>query len=247
MLLANKKALITGGSEGIGYAIAQAFLVEGAKIAITGRSMEKLQKAQAELEVNVDIFTADASKIDNLEKMFDQYCGNQAKLDILVANAGISFETALPDTTEDDFDKMIATNLKGVFFTVQKAIPFLNNGASIILISSIAGKIGPPLYSIYAATKAGVTSFAQSFAGELAPKKIRVNSISPGFVITPILDKLGLSEEERQNWIKLVPLKRLGLPKDIANAAVFLASDLSDFITATDMVIDGGLCGTKLL
>ncbi len=246
MQLKGKKALITGGSEGIGYAIAQAFLENGAKVAITGRSEEKLQKAQAKLEINVDMFVADSSKISDLDRMYQQYCGNQAKLDILVVNAGISFVTPIENATEEDFDRMIAINLKGAFFTVQKALPFLNYGASIILISSVARKMCLPLYSIYSATKAGVGSFAQTFAGELAPKQIRVNSISPGFIVTPILDKLGVSAADRENWKKLVPLQKLGEASEIAHAVVFLASDLSSYITGTDLVVDGGLSGAGL-
>ncbi|MFI5343270.1 MAG: SDR family NAD(P)-dependent oxidoreductase [Chlamydiales bacterium] len=243
MQLIGKKALITGGSEGIGRAIAQSFLEEAATVAIVGRSLEKLQRAQTQLEIDLDIFPADVSNPSELEHVYHAYCGQSAKLDILVASAGICLKTSLTDATEADFDRLIATNLKGVFFTVQKALPYLNEGASIILIASIDGKGGIADYSIYAASKAGIISFAKSFAAELAPKKIRVNSISPGFVDTPLIDSLGITEEEKKIWGNSAPLKRFGQPKEIADAALFLASDHSEYMTAADIAIDGGISG----
>lgn len=241
--LLGKKALITGGSEGIGKAIAQCFLDQAATVAIVGRSLEKLQKAQMELEVDVDIFPADVSNVAELDQVYHQYCGNSAKLDILVANAGICTRTPLAEASESDFDRLISINLKGVFFTVQKALPYLNEGASIILIASIDGKGGTADYSVYAASKAGIISFAKSFAAELAPKKIRVNSISPGFVDTPLLASLGVTEKEKKIWANSIPLKRFGYPKEIADAALFLASDHSEYMTAADIAIDGGVSG----
>lgn len=243
MQLIGKKALITGGSEGIGKAIAQCFLEEGAAVAIVGRSLEKLQRAQIELKIDLDIFPVNVSNPSELDLAYQAYCGKSAKLDILVANAGICVKTPLSDTTEADFDRLISINLKGVFFTVQKALPYLNDGASIILIASIDGKGGIADYSIYAASKAGVISFAKSFAAELAPKKIRVNSISPGFVDTPLFDTLGVTEEEKKSWANSVPINRFGQSKEIADAALFLASSHSEYMTAADIAIDGGISG----
>lgn len=242
MLLKGKRALITGGSEGIGLAIADAFLKEGAQLVIAGRSQEKLVKAQAELGNDVQIYSADVAKIDDLDRMYDACC-QKSKLDIIVAAAGISASKSLEESTEEDFDQIISINLKGVFFTVQRALPYLNEGASIILISSLAGKKGAPNYSVYCASKAGVISLAQSFAGELTSRKIRVNTISPGVIDTKILDKIGLTAETKQIWASKIPMKRFGVPQEIADAAVFLASNHSSYITATDIAVDGGLSG----
>lgn len=243
MILTSKKALVTGGSQGIGQAIAQRFIEEGAQVAIVGRSLEKLQATQQKMGKNLFPFAADVSQIKELDHLYQECHQKIGKLDILVANAGISQTTPLASTTEEEFDRLIATNVKGVFFTVQRALPYLNEGASIILISSLAGKQGVKNFSVYAATKAAVISLACSFAAELTEQKIRVNSISPGVIHTPILDEIGLTEEALQKWFKSIPLRCLGEPCEVANAALFLASDQSRYITATDIAVDGGVSG----
>lgn len=243
MRLKDKKALITGGSEGIGFAIAQAFVKEGAKVVIVGRSLKKLQKAEQELGGNVIAIAADVTKIDELDRMYEK----AGLLDIVVANAGTSQATPLAHTSEEDFDRLMSVNLKGVFFTVQRSLPFVRSGGSVILIASMAGKAGTKNFSAYCATKAGVISFAQSFASELVEKKIRVNSLSPGVVKTPILETAGIPEETLKGWSKAVPMHRFAQPKEIAGAAIFLASDESSYMTAADLAVDGGLSGISPL
>jgi NAD(P)-dependent dehydrogenase (short-subunit alcohol dehydrogenase family) len=246
MRLKNKKALITGGSEGIGFACAKRFLNEGAEVFITGRSEEKLKKAKQELKA-VHTCAADVSDlkaIDRAYKQFHEVCG---KCDILIANAGVSLESPFGSTSEADFDRLFAINVKGVFFTVQKALPYLNDGASIVLIASLAAQQGLKNYSLYAATKAAVISLSQSFSAELLSRKIRVNSISPGVTRTTILEKAGLSKEAQDKWTAMIPMKRLADPSEIATVALFLASDDSSYMTATDLVVDGGIAGISPL
>lgn len=239
MRLKDKKALITGGSEGIGLAIAQAFVKEGAKVIITGRSLSKLQKAEKAIGSGVTVIAADVTNVGELDRMYEK----TGLLDIVVANAGASQATPLSATSEEDFDRLVSTNLKGVFFTVQRALPFLRAGSSVILLASLAGRAGTRNFSVYCATKAGVISFAQSFAAELVEKKVRVNSISPGVVRTPILESAGISESTLQTWTKAIPMHRFAQPKEIADVALFLASDESSYMTAADLAVDGGVSG----
>lgn len=247
MRLKGKTALITGGSQGIGLAIAQVFIREGARVVLVGRSLEKLQQAQKILGEEASIVSADVAKTADLDRVYRHCQETVGRLDILVANAGISQCTPLTSTTEADFDRLIAANLKGVFFTVQKALPYLNEGGSLVLISSLAAKQAVKNFSVYSASKAGVTSLAQSFAAELVERKIRVNSISPGVVYTPILENAGLSEESLQNWAKVIPMSRVAQAKEIAEVALFLASDQSSYITAADLAVDGGISGISPL
>lgn len=243
MILKNKNALITGGSQGIGLAIARAFVKEGAKVAIAGRSLEKLQEARKKIEGDVLIFPADVTKVDDLKHLFSQCHEEMGNLDILIANAGTSQATPLANATEEDVDLLISTNIKGVFFTVQCALPYFNEGGSIILMASLAGKAGVKNFSIYTASKAAVISLAQSFAAELVTKKIRVNSISPGLVRTTIFENPGFSEEMLEKWIKDIPMHRMATPSEVANVALFLVSDQSSYVTATDIAVDGGVSG----
>lgn len=247
MRLKGKKALITGGSDGIGLAIAQAFLKEGATVAIIGRSLDKLIKAQTDSGGGILAFQGDVSSSVDLKQIYEENSKIMKNLDIVVANAGIAEKTLLGSTTEDQFEKLISTNVKGVFLTVQCALPYLNPGSSIILISSLAGKLGVKEFSVYAASKAAVTSFAKSFAADLAPQKIRVNSISPGVVKTPILEKANLSKEALDLWTNNIPMHRMAQPSEIAHAAVYLASDESSYMTATDIGVDGGVSGISPL
>ena len=238
MRLKEKKALVTGGSEGIGFAIAQAFVKEGAQVIIASRSQEKLRKAEKEIS-GVRGIAADVANIADLDRLYEK----AGLLDIIVANAGVSQATPLASMTEEDFDRIISINLKGVFFTVQRALPYLRPGSSVILISSLAGHLGIKDFSAYCASKAGVVSLAQSFAAELAEKNIRVNSISPGVVKTPILESAGLPKATLKTWSDAIPMHRFAEPKEIASAALFLASDESSFMTAADLALDGGVSG----
>lgn len=247
MRLKGKAAFITGGSEGIGFAIAQAFINEGASVAIMGRSIEKLRKAQAELGSQCSIFSGDVLQIHDLQRVYNKYQEKCSKLDIVVANAGISLSTPMKTTTPTDFEKLMSANVKGVFFTIQHALPLLNEGSSIILIASLAGKQGVKSFSAYAATKAAVISLAKSFAAELVEQKIRVNSISPGVVRTKIMEGAGISEADLNSWANIIPMKRFARPEEIAAAALFLASDESSYITASDIAVDGGVSGIGIL
>jgi len=163
-----------------------------------------------------------------------------------VANAGIVQVHSIEDATEEIYDKVMNVNVKGTFFTLQKSLSHLNSPASIILISSLAAKAGMENFSIYCASKAAIISFAKTFAAELAAKKIRVNSISPGVVKTPIFDQVGVTEQDLHGWAKFIPLRRVANPEEIANAALYLASDQSSYITAADFSVDGGLSGISL-
>jgi NAD(P)-dependent dehydrogenase (short-subunit alcohol dehydrogenase family) len=247
MRLKNKIALITGGSSGIGLAIAKLFLEEGAKTVITGRDETKLKKIKEQfnnqiLTIPVDI--AQLKEIDDLYKEIDKHFNS--KIDILVANAGIVEAGPSENVNEEIFDKIMTVNLKGTYFTVQKALPYLNNPASIILISSLAAKSGMQNFSVYCASKAAVISLAKTFAAELAPKMIRVNSISPGVVRTPIFDQIGVTEQDLKDWSNLIPLKRVAEPHEIATMALYLASDDASYVTAADFSIDAGLSGISL-
>lgn len=247
MLLKGKKAVITGGGQGIGFAIAQAFVQEGAQVALTGRSLEKLQDAQKRLGKETFVLSTDITKLSDLDQFYRQCSDKIGQLDVIVANAGLSHKTPLATATEAEFDQIISANLKGVFLTVQRALPYLSNGASIILISSLAGKEGVKNFSAYAASKAGVVSLAKSFAAELVEKNIRVNSISPGVVWTSMFEGLNLSQDALKGWTQSIPMKRFAKPDEIAQVALFLASDKSSYITATDIAVDGGVSGISPL
>ncbi len=244
MKLKNKIALITGGSSGIGLAIAKLFLQEGANVVITGRDQSKLKKITQQLNNKILAIPADLAhlkEIDGLYKEIDKQFN--AKIDILVANAGVAATGPAESVTEEQFDKIMSINLKGAYFTVQKSLSYLNSPASIILISSVAGKTGMANFSVYCASKAAVISMAKTFAAELAPKKIRVNSISPGVVRTPIFDQLSVTEQDLQEWSNLIPLKRVADPHEIATMALYLASDDASYVTAADFAVDAGLTG----
>ncbi len=242
MKFLNKKAVITGGTSGIGLAIAKEFLSEGAKVAVFSRSQNSLETAKKALNNDNALLTlGDVASIKDLDKVYGTIRGKFGKWDTLIINAGIFKPTPLKDTDEQAFQEIIDINLKGAFFSVQRALPFMNQGGSIILIASISGKQGCSDFSVYNASKAALRSLTQSFASDLLSDKIRVNSISPGFIRTPLQDKLGISEEMITQCENSIPLKRFGQPREIAKAAVFLASDDSSYMTGADMLIDGGL------
>lgn len=243
--LSNKTALVTGGSSGIGLAIARQFQNEGARVAVTGRSEESLKAAGEMLGETALLITSDAGSlpaIDNLMAHIGEAFGG---LDILVLNAGIALPAPLEATDESSFDQTVNTNLKGVFFTIQKALPLLRPGASIIVTTSITNRLGSPNFSVYAACKAGLRSLVSSLALELIPHKIRLNAVSPGPTATPMFDRFGLPAEVSQAIKAQIqaksPIGRFGEPNEIAKAVVFLASDDSSYIVGEEIVVDGGI------
>jgi NAD(P)-dependent dehydrogenase (short-subunit alcohol dehydrogenase family) len=242
--LEGKVALITGGSSGIGLASAKQFVKEGAYVFITGRREPELAAAMKEIGRNVSPVQGDVSNLADLDRLFDQIRRDKGRLDIVFANAGIARYAPLGMITEDLYNSIFNINVKGLLFTVQKALPLLPNGASIILNGSIVGSKGLSMNSVYSATKAAVRSFARTWTTDLKDRRIRVNVVSPGSIDTPGLsDLLASSEagEERKKMISsIVPMGRLGRPDEIAKAAVFLASDDSSYITGVELFVDGG-------
>ncbi|WP_369991575.1 SDR family NAD(P)-dependent oxidoreductase [Pseudomonas xanthosomatis] len=243
--LANKVALVTGGNSGIGLATAQCFAREGARVVITGRRQEALQEAVGLIGDQAHGICADASRLEELDALYRQVGERYGRLDVLVANAGIIRPAAGEQVDERQFDEQFAINVKGVFYTIQKALPLLRDGGAIVLVSSIAHLKALEAHVVYAATKAAVRSFARSWAAELKGRNIRVNCLSPGPVLTPIIGKMGIGEAQfgafEKQLAQVIPLGRLGRPEELANAALFLASDDSSFITGVDLCVDGGL------
>jgi NAD(P)-dependent dehydrogenase (short-subunit alcohol dehydrogenase family) len=242
--LDGKIALVTGGSSGIGLATAKRFADEGAYVFITGRRETELAEAVREIGKNVTGVKGDVSKLDDLDRLFAQIKREKGKLDIVFANAGVARYAPLGTITEELFDSIFETNVKGVLFTVQKALPLLPDGASIILNASIVGSKGLAANSVYSATKAALRSFARTWTTDLKSRHIRVNAVSPGSIDTPGLSDLLASSEvgqERKKSISnMTPLGRLGTPDEIAKAVVFLASDDSSYVAGTELFVDGG-------
>jgi len=242
--LENKIALITGGNSGIGFATAQRFVAEGAHVFITGRRQPELDAAVKKIGKNVTAVQGDVAKLADLDRLFDRIKKEKGHLDIVFANAGIATYATMGAIDEAHFDSIFDTNVKGLLFTVQKALPLLPDGASIILNASIVGSKGLPNNSVYSATKAAIRSFARTWTTDLKDRRIRVNAVSPGPIDTEGLRGLvGPSEagQERLKFISsLVPLGRLGTPDEIAKAVVFLASDDSSFVTGIELFVDGG-------
>ena len=240
--LTGKTAVITGGNSGMGYETARKFRELGANVIITGRTQEALDKAASELGVNAIL--ADQSKLGELDQMVAQVKEQFGKIDVLFVNAGIAAFAPLEHVSEDQFDNLMNINFKGAFFTLQKFLPVLNDGASVINLSSINAYTGMPNTAVYAASKAALNSLTRTAAYELAPRHIRVNSVNPGPVNTAIFGKLGMPEEAIKDFATAmqnrIPLKRFGEPEDIANLVAFLASDESSFITGAEYNIDGG-------
>src|SRR5580693_6916444 len=236
--LEGKIALVTGGSSGIGLATAQNFVKEGAFVYITGRRQAELDKAVKAIGSQVKSVRADSSNLDDLDRLFAQIKQEKGRLDVVFANAGGGSLAPLGSITEEVYDQTFNTNVKGVLFTVQKALPLIPDGGSIILNASIVSQKGMAAFSVYSATKAAVRSFARSWTTDLKDRKIRVNAISPGPIDTPILDGLGDSEEERKgikaHLTSIVPLGRMGQPDEIGKAAVFLASSDASFIAGVE-------------
>jgi NAD(P)-dependent dehydrogenase (short-subunit alcohol dehydrogenase family) len=242
--LEGKIALITGGSSGIGLATARQFVNEGAYVFITGRREVELVAAAKEIGENVTGVQGDVSNLSDLNRLFARIKREKGKLDILFANAGVATYARFGEITEDHYDSIFNINVKGLLFTVQKALPLLPNGASIILNASIVASKGFSSNSVYSATKAALRSFARTWTTDLKDRRIRVNAISPGAIDTPGLSKLLASSETGQQRMAaistLVPLGRLGTSDEIAKAVVFLASDDSSYITGIELFVDGG-------
>ncbi|MBO0676175.1 glucose 1-dehydrogenase [Mycolicibacterium sp. S2-37] len=246
MRLADKVALVTGGSAGLGLAIAQRFGSEGAHVYITGRRKEALEAAKASIEGRVTAVTADAAVPSDLDELVDAIRQGSGRLDVVVANAGSVERMNFGDVTEDHFDRTFDLNARGTLFTVQKALPLLSTGGSIVLVGSITAFKGLPGSTTYSAAKAAVRSYARTWAAEFAGRGLRVNVLSPGPFDTPIID--GQAEYFGQDPAALraqmatyVPLGRLGRPDELASAALFLASEESSFMTGAELCIDGGM------
>src|SRR5712692_7457173 len=243
--LEGKIALITGGNSGIGLATAKQFVKEGAFVFITGRRQEELDTAVKEIGRSVTAVQSDVSKMEDLDRLFGQIKREKGKLDILFANAGVARYAPLGKISEELYDSIFDINVKGLLFTVQKALPLMPDGASIVLNASIVGSKGFPANSVYSATKAAVRSFARTWTTELRDRRIRVNAVSPGATDTPGLNELLASSETGQQRAKMiaatVPLGRFGRPDEIAKAVAFLASDDSSYITGIELFVDGGV------
>jgi NAD(P)-dependent dehydrogenase (short-subunit alcohol dehydrogenase family) len=243
--LNGKIALITGGNSGMGLATAKIFVAEGAKVIITGRRQKDLDEAVKLLGSNATGLQGDVANMADLDRLFAVIKDKFGHLDILFANAGIGELAPLGHVTEEHFDKQFNVNVKGLFFTVQKALPLLRDGSSIILNASIAGYKGMEAFSVYSATKAAVRSFARSWTVDLKARKIRVNAISPGPIETPIFGKMGLSADQAQGFKDampiMVPMGRMGQGEEIAKTVLYLASDDSSYVTGIDLSVDGGM------
>jgi NAD(P)-dependent dehydrogenase (short-subunit alcohol dehydrogenase family) len=242
--LQGKIGLITGANSGIGLATAKQFVNEGAYVFITGRREQELARAVKEIGRNVTGVQGDVSNLGDLDRLFAQIKREKGRLDIVFANAGVAKYAPFGTITEEHYDSIFNINVKGLLFTVQKALPLLSDGASIILNASIVASKGFAANSVYSATKAAVRSFARTWTTDLKDRHIRVNVVSPGFTDTPGLSELLASSQVGEQRLKTlsnsVPLGRFGIPDEIAKAVVFLASDDSSYITGTELFVDGG-------
>jgi NAD(P)-dependent dehydrogenase (short-subunit alcohol dehydrogenase family) len=243
--LQGKVAVITGGSSGIGLATVHRFVEEGAYVFIVGRRQSELDKAAAVIGRNVTAVQGDVADLEDLDRLYAQVSAEKGGIDILMAGAGFVEPQTLGGITAAHYDKTFGINARGLLFTVQKALPLMRDGGSVILIGSIAAFMGFPAYSTYGATKAAVRSFARAWTAELKQRRIRVNTLSPGPIDTPIIDSLAATEEGadqiRANFISAIPLGRMGRAEEVANAALFLGSDESSFVAGADLVVDGGM------
>jgi NAD(P)-dependent dehydrogenase (short-subunit alcohol dehydrogenase family) len=242
--LQGKVALVTGGTSGIGLATAKRFVSEGAYVFITGRREAELAAAIKEVGNDVTTIRGDVANLGDLDRLYAQIKQDKGRLDIVFANAGTAKYATVGEITEELYDSIFDTNVKGLLFTVQKALPLLPDGASIILNASIVASKGLASNSVYSATKAAVRSFARTWTTDLKARHIRINAVSPGSIDTPGLNELLGSSETGQQRLKMistaVPLGRLGKPDEIANAVVFLASDEASYITGAELFVDGG-------
>jgi NAD(P)-dependent dehydrogenase (short-subunit alcohol dehydrogenase family) len=243
--LQGKVALVTGGNSGIGLATAKRFQEEGARVAIAGRDPKTLAEAARTLGNGVVAVRADVAKLGDIDRLFAEVSQKLGKIDILFVNAGVGKFAPLQDTTEGLYDEIFDINTKGAYFTIQKALPFLNDGASIILNTSIADQTGTVNTSAYSATKAALRSIARTAAAELVDRGIRVNVVAPGPIVTPILNRTGLPQQAIDEFTKIitakVPMKRFGKAEEVAGAVAFLASSDASYITGVEINVDGGM------
>ncbi|MGA9650958.1 MULTISPECIES: SDR family oxidoreductase [Pedobacter] len=243
----NKNVVITGGSTGIGFASAQAFINAGAKVWITGRSAENLKKADEKINSqNLNAVVSDTSTIKGIEILRDEFAKSGEQLDVLFLNAGIAVFAPIEHATEADFDAQFNTNVKGYFFTLQKLMPFLAEGSSVLFTSSTVATAAQMNGSVYSATKGAINKIAQIAANELAHRKIRVNIVSPGPTQTEGFDKAVTDEAVKKQFANTTALQRMGSATEVANAVLFLASAQASFITGADLLIDGGYIGYAL-
>jgi NAD(P)-dependent dehydrogenase (short-subunit alcohol dehydrogenase family) len=245
MKLQNKIAVITGGNSGIGLATAQAFIQEGAKVIIVGRNQQSLDEAVQILGEKATSIQADVANLADLDRLYTTIQERVSKIDIIVVNAGIAPLRPLALVDEAHFDQIMNINVKGAYFTVQKALPVLNDGAAIVLVASAASISGLPGLSVYNASKAALRSLARTFSAELVDRGIRVNTLSPGPIETPIFGKMELPPESAgemgDSILAKVPMKRMGKPEEMASAIVFLASADSSYVLGTELFADGGM------
>jgi len=244
--LAGKVAVVTGGSSGIGLATAKRFVDEGAYVFITGRRQNELDAAVKQIGRNITGVQGDVARLADIDKLYAAVKEQKGKLDVVFANAGIGELAPIGQITEEHFDKQFDVNVKGLLFTVQKALPLLQDGGAIVLNASIVSITGNPAFSVYSATKAAVRSFARTWSVDLKERKIRVNAISPGVVPTPGYNTgLGMTQEQVDQFVKSmaanVPLGRPGTTDEIAKAVLFLASDDSSYVNGIELFVDGGL------
>lgn len=242
--LEGKIAVVTGGSTGIGFGIAKRFLAEGASVVITGRRQAELDAAVAELGSKASAVRADVSVLADLDALYEEVGKRHGRIDVLVANAGGGSLMKLGEITEEHYDRTFAINVKGVLFSVQKALPLMETGGSIIVTGSTTSIMGTEAFSVYSATKAAVRNFVRSWVLDLKGRNIRVNVLSPGPIVTPAL--LGIAEKGQEqalldHFASLIPLGRVGDPDETGKVAVFLASDASSFVNGAELFVDGGL------
>ena len=243
--LEGKVAVVTGGNSGIGLATAKRFQEEGARVAIAGRGKKTLDEAVKTIGNGVVAVQADVAKLADVDKLYAEVSKKLGKIDVLFVNAGVAKFAPFAETSESLYDEQFDINTKGAYFTIQKAIPFLNDGASIILNTSVVDDLGSPNTSAYAATKAALRSFARTAAAELVGRGIRVNTVAPGPIVTPIFGRTGLPQEAIDDFAKgvltQVPMKRFGQPEEVAGAVAFLASQDASYITGVEINVDGGM------
>jgi NAD(P)-dependent dehydrogenase (short-subunit alcohol dehydrogenase family) len=243
--LEGKVAVVTGGNSGIGLATAKRLQEEGARVAISGRSNKTLDEAVRTIGNGVVAVQADVAKLTDLDKLYAEVSQKLGKIDVLFVNAGVAKFAPLADTSENVYDEQFDINMKGAYFTIQKALPLLNDGASIILNTSVADSKGTTGTSAYSATKAALRSLARTAAAELAGRGIRVNTVAPGPIVTPIFGRAGLPKEAIDEFAKeivaRVPMKRFGQPEEVAAAVAFLASQDASYITGVEINVDGGM------
>jgi len=239
MKLSGKVVLVTGGSSGIGLAIAHRFAREGARVFITGRRETQLAEAVALIKGQIETVAGDLTQPDDLARLFDTLQAKAGRLDILVSSSGVAEPASLDETTEAHIDRAFNLNVRAMVLAVQRSVQLMGEGSAIVLVGSIAGSMANPGYGTYSASKAAVRSYARTWSHELAPRGIRVNTLSPGPTDTPMFDQA--SDEVREALSAQIPAKRLGHPDEVAAAALFLASDESRYISGTELVIDGGM------